>query len=196
MKYTNSSNNRCHNQQTRSMLSLRFKSMICQLGLTNESAAQFLRVSPRTLHNWLTCKHDIPYTAYRLLRMSLYQDLPPPWTGWSFSAGQLWSPEGHGFKPTDSSWWSLLVRQARSCGHVYRENVRLRHALCAGSLPQRSEASERREAPLDLSLGHFRTRKAAALAWPSAYLDSTDCPAPSRHPRPRRLARFIQGGAV
>ncbi len=191
MKYTKRIKPRCHDAQTRIMLSKRFKAMITQLGLTPCTAAQFLQVSPRTLHNWLSCHHDIPYTAYRLLRLSLHQELPPPWTGWSFSAGQLWSPEGYGFKPTDSSWWSLLVRRATCASHVYQENLQLRRALAAASLV---DTSERREAPLDLSLGHFGTRATQRMDWPASYLDPRDCPAPGRHPQPKRLSRFLDGG--
>ncbi len=39
------------------------------LGLDLTGRAKLLRVTKRTLHNWQSGKHDIPYAAYRLLRL-------------------------------------------------------------------------------------------------------------------------------
>ena len=48
-------------------------------------------------------------------------------------SGQLWSPEGHGFKPNDSSWWGLLVRQARCFKIMADREAQLRQlAIRAG----------------------------------------------------------------
>ncbi|MBX9613093.1 MAG: phage protein [Burkholderiales bacterium] len=76
--------------------------------------AQLLHVSPRTLHNWNAGKYDIPYAAYKLLRVLLHYELPDPaWKGWHFAQGRLWTPEGHSIAAHESSWWSLMVRMAR-----------------------------------------------------------------------------------
>ncbi|MDD2917947.1 VC1465 family Xer recombination activation factor [Rhodoferax sp.] len=88
--------------------------MLADLGLTPESAGKMLHVNPRTVRYWISGKTLIPYSAYRLLRILTGAELPANgWDGWHMHSGQLWSPEGHGFKPNDSSWWGLLVRQAR-----------------------------------------------------------------------------------
>ena len=88
--------------------------MLADLGLTPESTGKMLHVHPRTVRYWISGKTLIPYSAYRLLRILTGAELPANgWDGWHMHSGQLWSPEGHGFKPNDSSWWSLLVRQAR-----------------------------------------------------------------------------------
>ncbi|MDI1245613.1 MAG: VC1465 family Xer recombination activation factor [Rhodoferax sp.] len=88
--------------------------MLADLGLTPETAGKMLHVHPRTVRYWISGKTLIPYAAYRLLRILTGAELPANgWDGWHMHSGQLWTPEGHGFKPNDSSWWSLLVRQAR-----------------------------------------------------------------------------------
>ena len=88
--------------------------MLADLGLTPETAGKMLHVNPRTVRYWISGKTLIPYSAYRLLRILTGAELPANgWDGWHMHSGQLWSPEGHGFKPNDSSWWGLLVRQAR-----------------------------------------------------------------------------------
>ncbi|PKO59946.1 MAG: hypothetical protein CVU24_14215 [Betaproteobacteria bacterium HGW-Betaproteobacteria-18] len=88
--------------------------MLADLGLTPESTGKMLHVHPRTVRYWISGKTLIPYSAYRLLRILTGAELPcNGWDGWHMHSGQLWSPEGHGFKPNDSSWWGLLVRQAR-----------------------------------------------------------------------------------
>ena len=81
-----------------------------------------LRVSLRTLQNWLSGRHQVPYAVYKLLRMMRYMELPgQSWQGWHFSRGQLVTPEGRTISGNDGSWWSLLVRQSHSFGQLYRE---------------------------------------------------------------------------
>lgn len=105
------------------MLSSRFRAMYRNLGLSRLEAAQLLHVSERTLHNWDTGHHEIPYSAYRLLRLLTRQELPgKAWAGWHITVGVLWSPEGHGFKPEDSSWWSMLCRRSAQFHSLYAEN--------------------------------------------------------------------------
>ena len=92
--------------------------MYRSLGLDLAGCAKFLHVTERTLHNWESGKHDIPYATYKLLRLMNGLELPgQSWAGWEFRGGKLWSPEGRSFEGTDGSWWSLLVRQA----HGFRE---------------------------------------------------------------------------
>ena len=124
------------------MLSDRFKTMYRQLGLSRLQAAQLLHVSERTLHNWDIGHHEIPYSAYKLLRLLSYTELPgKAWDGWHIAVGQLWSPEGYGFKPTDSNWWSNLCRRAELFHVLYKENQQLRQALAVVATPDRASGA-------------------------------------------------------
>ena len=157
--------------------------MYRNLGLDLHGCAKLLHVTERTLHNWESGKHDIPYAAYRLLRLLNRMELPgDSWAGWCFYGGRLWSPEGRSFVGTDSAWWSLLVRRAACFDTLYQrcaasgdalavtprgpEGSRLARGApaCGGTLAGREASSSpapaggRREAPaLDLSIEHFRT---------------------------------------
>lgn len=91
--------------------------------------ANYLQVSERTLHNWESGRHVIPFAVYKLLRLLSGMDLPgPSWEGWHFSGGKLYTPEGHSFTGKDGSWWSLLVRRAAMFDKLSAENVELRKA--------------------------------------------------------------------
>lgn len=158
--------------QTRAQLALRFRAMYQSLGLDLPGCAKLLHVTERTLHNWMSGKHDIPYTAYRLLRLLNRMELPgQTWDGWCFYGGKLWSPEGRSFTGTEAAWWSLLVRRASMFSkHQRRKDgssaartdtaAQAERAAVAGSeaLSPTAAAGGRREAPaLDLSNKHFRT---------------------------------------
>lgn len=107
------------------MPSVRFRTMYRDLGLTRSSVAQLLHVSERTIHNWETGHHQVPYSAYKLVRLMTHQEFPnPAWAGWHMTAGVLYTPEGHGFKPQDSSWWSLLCRKAAMFEVLYAKSNR------------------------------------------------------------------------
>lgn len=145
----------------------RFDAMCRQLGFTRLQAAKTLQVSERTLHNWVSGTTAVPYAAYKLLRVLCFHEIPfKGWHGWHFSGGKLWSPEGHGFIGTDSAWWSLLVRQARSSSVLFEQQRELRatiarlQAALAGAAAGHSEA-----APDQLSL---RSRSGAASGGPGA----------------------------
>lgn len=119
------------------LLGSRLKVMLADLGLTPESAAQALHVTPRTVRYWISGKTLVPYAAYRLLRILAGAELAAPgWDGWSMHSGKLWSPEGHGFLPSDSSWWGLLVRKARLFGEMYDRDRELSKLMArAGRTP-------------------------------------------------------------
>jgi hypothetical protein len=102
------------------------------LGLSRADCAKFLHVTERTLHNWESGRHDIPFAAYKLLRLSCGIDLPgASWAGWSISGGMLWTPEGFGLDPRDAAWWSLLVRRAQTGSQALRDLARLKRQLAA-----------------------------------------------------------------
>eukprot|EP01038_Epipyxis_sp_PR26KG_P019506 gene19506-27637_t len=108
---------------TRSQLAFRFKAMYRNLGLDLPGCAKLLHVTERTLHNWESGKHDIPFASYKLLRLLNRMDLPgDSWAGWSFHGGKLWTPEGRSFVGTDGSWWSLLVRRAACFDAMFKRS--------------------------------------------------------------------------
>lgn len=107
--------------------------MLADLGLTSETAAQMLHVTPRTVRYWISGKVLVPYSAYRLLRILTGAELPcNGWDGWHMHSGKLWTPEGHGFLPSDSSWWGLLVRQARTWKVMYDRSRALEDMMIRG----------------------------------------------------------------
>ncbi|MBU6503469.1 MAG: phage protein [Burkholderiales bacterium] len=138
--------------------------------------AKLLHVTPRTLHNWIAGRHDIPYAAFKLLRVLLRYELPgDDWHGWHFHAGKLYTPEGRFIEPSDSDWWSLLVRKSQMFTTQYARCVELEKGArgavpaapacvsgrgAAGAAPgPDAPASGRREAPgPNLLLTHFRKR--------------------------------------
>ena len=141
---------RHHDPETRAQLGERFKAMRLNLGWDRATCAKNFHVTERTLHNWETGKNDIPYTAYRLLRLLNGMELPgESWARWYFAGGTLYTPEGYPLTGKDGSWWSLLVRRAA----MFDEMVRGRGgATAAGGMRSVSPA-------LDLSHKHFRTRE-------------------------------------
>ena len=104
--------------------------MYRSLDLDLAGCAKLLHVTERTLHNWESGKHDIPYATYRLLRLLNRMELPgDTWSGWCFHGGKLWSPEGRSFVGTDGSWWSLLVRRAACFDAMFQRTGQLEKAL-------------------------------------------------------------------
>ena len=166
------------------MLSSRFKLLCADSGLSIDETAKLLHVTPRTIRYWFSGKVTVPYAAYKLVRVLRWFELPgKQWTGWHFHGGKLWTPEGHGFEPRDSTWWSLLVRQARSFHTLYQDNHRLRNeqrvqgqaAAVVGDAsaspeigaagPGSAVTQSRRVAPgSNLLLEHFRTQHVVEAA--------------------------------
>lgn len=100
----------------------RLSGLLAEQGLSHPEAAKLLHVSLRTLQNWLSGKHQIPYMAFKLLRLLRYTELPgKTWQGWHFSRGMLVTPEGRTIAGHEGSWWSMLVRQARSFHVLYQQ---------------------------------------------------------------------------
>ncbi len=115
------------------MIASRFRATYTSLGLNADDVAKLLRVTPRTLHNWNSGRHDIPYSAYKLLRVLLRHELPgDQWEGWHFHNGKLYTPEGFSISAHESSWWSLLVRRAQMFTNMYATFSDLQTAKKAG----------------------------------------------------------------
>lgn len=69
-------------------------------GLTVDKAAFMLDVTPRTIRNWENETSQIPYAAFRLMRLySGHSLMHADWEGWSIYRGELVSPTGRGFAP-------------------------------------------------------------------------------------------------
>jgi hypothetical protein len=130
----------------------RFRALLAHLGLSHPEAAKLLHVSLRTLQNWLSGHHAVPYTAYKLLRLMRYMELPgPSWAGWHFSQGQLVTPEGRTISGKDGAWWSLLVRQAHGFGELYKRFNSLsvhRPGAAGGPVAQRGRTTAPDAEPL------------------------------------------------
>ena len=95
-----------------------------------------LHVTSRTIHNWETGKVKIPYSVFRLLRISTEFELPgDAWRGWKLLDDALWSPEGKKYAAADLSYLSLTFAMARQ----FRLDSAKRHAKRAARSAQRGE---------------------------------------------------------
>jgi len=127
---------------SRLQLGVKFRTMYLNLGMDRIGAANFLQVSERTLHNWESGKHVIPFAAYKLFRLMAGMDLPGKgWEGWSFVGGCLVTPEGRTIAGHEGAWWSLLVRLSRGFRALYEENLLFRRRFSA------AETEARRQGP-------------------------------------------------
>lgn len=73
-----------------------------------------LQVTYRTWHNWESGRIQVPYAAFKLLRILTGYELPgDAWKGFWFSGGALWSPEGKKFSAADLGYLSLTFAMAR-----------------------------------------------------------------------------------
>ncbi|SFC26349.1 Homeodomain-like domain-containing protein [Polaromonas sp. OV174] len=110
----------------------RLRALLAECGLKYPEAAKHLHVSLRTLQNWLCGRHQIPWMVFRVLRLERFMELPSKqWAGWHFSGGKLVTPEGWAIAAHEGAWWSMLVRQARGFGELFRERVSLLAELSA-----------------------------------------------------------------
>lgn len=83
-------------------------------GLSVEEVAQMLRVTCRTVRNWESGRVQVPYAAFKLLRIITGYELPSDaWRGWMFLGEVLWSPEGKNFTARDLDYLSLTFAMAR-----------------------------------------------------------------------------------
>jgi len=117
-------------RETRALLGSRFKILLADTGLNYEEAGKLLHVTPRTIRYWVSGRVAVPYAAYKLVRVMRLFELPcVGWDGWHMHSGRLWSPEGHGFMPSDSTWWGLLVRKARMFTEIYERDSQVNALL-------------------------------------------------------------------
>lgn len=97
----------------RSVNARRFREARHLCVLSQQAAADLLRVSLRTIKNWESGNVRVPYAAYKLMRILRGYQLPgESWRGWNLKGDVLWSPEGRAFRASDHGWWSLIVAKA------------------------------------------------------------------------------------
>ncbi|MFT4267258.1 MAG: DUF3653 domain-containing protein, partial [Xenophilus sp.] len=95
-------------------------------------AAKLLHVTERSVYAWRSGRHAVPWWAIKLLRVERGTEIGcRNWEGWHFHSGKLWSPEGYGFTPADSSYWALLCRKAATWGQLYERVAELEDWLRA-----------------------------------------------------------------
>ncbi|MDZ4099841.1 MAG: VC1465 family Xer recombination activation factor [Methylophilaceae bacterium] len=83
-------------------------------GLTVSAAADMLDLNPRTIRNWESGKSRIPYSAFRLMRMTAgYALLGKQWEGWTVWRGKLYTPGGRSFEPHELLYVSTYIGLAR-----------------------------------------------------------------------------------
>lgn len=173
-----------HVLESRAQQGRKFRALYRNLGWSRADCAKFLHVSERSLHNWESGRHPVPFAALRLLRLYLGYELPgAAWRDWSISRGKLCTPEGHELNPQDAAWWSLLIRRAHVGALALRELRHLKGRLVGGAdapagparrgapvcgdtgaspagvaaMPASADPQGlRRAAPLNLSNGHNR----------------------------------------
>jgi transcriptional regulator with XRE-family HTH domain len=86
----------------------------CRAGLTTVKAAEMLDVTERTIRNWENGTSDIPYSAFRLMRLAGgYVFAGKGWEGWTFSHGKLWTPENRSFEPHELRYVANYLSMAR-----------------------------------------------------------------------------------
>ena len=178
MKYDRVKLTPAKRRETCAVLGSRFRILLSDAGLSPDQAAKLLHVTPRTIRYWISGRVMVPYAAYRLVRVMRLFELPcEGWDGWHMHSGKLWSPEGFGFTPHDSNWWSLLVRRASLFGQMYERDrqvdialQRLSNAnqtggtpLAGGSRAASRSASAISVEPLDLHTSSGLTPKVAVL---------------------------------
>ncbi len=124
----------------------RFKETRLLAGMTRKQAAQLLFVTLRTVQLWEAGKVQIPYAAFRLLRIHTGYELPGrAWRGFMLLRNSLISPEGKSFSPDDLSYLSLTFSMAR----LWRKEYAARQA----SEERSDRAGAASAAPLTLIKG-------------------------------------------
>ena len=92
------------------------------VSLSRRATAKLLHISLRTLHNWESGKVQIPYAAYKLIRLfNSYEIFHPIWKDWRIVGSRLITPEGHSLEAGNFHWLSLMARRAEAFGKTYQK---------------------------------------------------------------------------
>jgi len=82
--------------------------------LSIKDVAAMLHVSQKTVKNWETGKTQIPYSAFKLLKVLTNYDMPDArWEGWCLRDGALWSPANRRFEPHELVYIANMFAMAR-----------------------------------------------------------------------------------
>jgi len=83
-------------------------------GRSTAEVAGLLRVTRRTVRNWESGRSQVPYSAFKLMRIMTGYALPgDAWRGWCLRDGVLWSPTGRAFEAWGMGYLSLVFGMAR-----------------------------------------------------------------------------------
>lgn len=82
--------------------------------LTQQQAAELLHVNLRTIKNWESGRSQIPYSAFKLLRILGRHELPgDQWQDWLMQGGAIYSPGGRRFEMHDLLYLANYLAMAR-----------------------------------------------------------------------------------
>jgi len=91
-----------------------FKCARLLAGRSPAEVAELLRVTARTVRNWESGRCQVPYAAFKLMRIMTGYALPgEAWRGWCIRDGVLWSPTGRAFEAWGMGYLSLVFGMAR-----------------------------------------------------------------------------------
>lgn len=91
-----------------------FKTTRLMAGFSFAETAQMLHVTERTVRNWEAGRSRIPYSAFRLMKISAGFELPDPaWRDWQFRGDTLYSPDNKPFPVYDLNALSITFAKAR-----------------------------------------------------------------------------------
>jgi len=83
-------------------------------GRSLRAVAELLRVTDRTVRNWESGRSQVPYAAFKLMRVMTGYGLPDSaWDGWRVCGESLWSPTGREFPAWGMGYLSLVFGMAR-----------------------------------------------------------------------------------
>lgn len=91
-----------------------FKEARLVAGLSSCEVAELLHVSARTVRNWESGRSQVPYSAFKLLRVLRGYELPEEaWAGWHVRGDTLWSPTHQPFHVGGMAYLGLVFAMAR-----------------------------------------------------------------------------------
>ncbi len=176
MKYHHSSGrakNWPSDPETRVELGYRLRVCRLRLGWSPATAAKNLQVTERTLHNWETGAHRVPWAVYKLLRVLSRYELPGGWSGYRLEGDDLITPEGRSISCHDASWWSLLVRRAHGFDSLYLRLAELERQA-------RAKATARSAGAAHAGLVTSKTTHTGTTdSWCQSDIMMMSCPTPS-----------------
>lgn len=118
-------------------------------GLTVKAAADMLHVTERTVRNWENKTSQIPYAAFRLMRIQAGHVVNSSgWEGWTMNRGVLYSPIGRSFEPYTLTYLGNYLWMARQ----WLKEKRLANAAKTLTPNPKSPLSPRRQDTGELAL--------------------------------------------